>query len=69
MISFSVTNMVFFYDWNVLHIVSLPFTKYSGMAKASTVAQAPTVAEVSTTVVPLVVITPGEELDIVTWTS
>jgi len=69
-ISFSVTNMVFFYDWNVLHIVSLPFTKYSDMVEASIAAQAPTVAEVSTAAVPLAVITPSrEKLDIVTWTS
>ena len=51
-------------------MVSLPFTEYSDMAKASTAAQAPTVAEVSTVAVPLAVITPsGEKLDIITWTS
>jgi len=51
-------------------MVSLPFTEYSDMAKASTAAQAPTVAEVSTVAIPLAVITPsGEKLDIVTWTS
>ena len=50
--------------------MSLPFTKYSDMAEASTIAQAPTVAKVSTAVVPLAVITPSrEKLDIVTWTS
>ena len=50
--------------------MSLPFTKYSDMAEASTAAQAPTITEVSTVVVPLAVITPSrEKLDIVTWTS
>ena len=51
-------------------MVSIPFTEYYEMAKASTAAQAPTVAEVSTAVVSLAVITPSrEKLDIITWTS